>query len=287
MTPETNTQRIFTIIMLFVGMIAVFSTINDFATYIINKAEMKALEHFDDDEIYDHRAKYALRIFLSVLCILVCLMVGTVFFIYNEEWDFVQSLYFSVVTTVSVGYGDRELSKQSSRMFLIFYIIISVIVVAGAIGNFGSIKMEMAFEERKLAMLKKEFDMDALMQMDANGDGVDEIEFLTAMLVQMHGLDKDKDIKPWLKRFRELDADGSGRLDMKDLQLFARQQKLALKNKLRRFSNRDLVSFCSDLSDDEDPEGDVEGRQHNGNNGNSGGERGDVEMRMPDHTSSS
>ena len=56
------------------------------------------------------------------------------------------------------------------RVFLIFYIITSVIVVAGAIGNFGSVKMEMAFEKRKIDMLKREFDMDALMEMDANGE---------------------------------------------------------------------------------------------------------------------
>ena len=29
----------------------------------------------------------------------------------------------------------------------------------------------------------------------------------------MHGLSKERDIDPWLKRFVELDADGSGRLD--------------------------------------------------------------------------
>ena len=43
--------------------------------------------------------------------------------------------------------------------------------------------------------------------------GVDRVEFLTAMLVQMTDLDKEKDIDPWLKRFDELDADGSGTLD--------------------------------------------------------------------------
>lgn len=43
--------------------------------------------------------------------------------------------------------------------------------------------------------------------------GVDRVEFLTAMLVQMNELDKEKDIDPWLKRFDELDADGSGALD--------------------------------------------------------------------------
>lgn len=85
--------------MLFVGMIAVFSTINEFATYIITTAERKAMARLDD-EVHG-RAKYAYRVVLSLSSILICLAVGTIFFIYNEEWDFVTSLYFAVVTTVS------------------------------------------------------------------------------------------------------------------------------------------------------------------------------------------
>ena len=42
--------------------------------------------------------------------------------------------------------------------------------MAGAIGNFGSVKMEMAFEKRKHEMLAKELDLDAILQMDQNGE---------------------------------------------------------------------------------------------------------------------
>jgi hypothetical protein len=46
-----------------------------------------------------------------------------------------------------------------------------VIIVAGAIGNFGSVKMEMAFERRRVAMLTKELlDMATILDMDANGE---------------------------------------------------------------------------------------------------------------------
>ena len=55
-------------------------------------------------------------------------------------------------------------------VFLIFYISVSVIVVAGAIGNFGSVKMEIAFENRKIALLKKELDMRTIMEMDEDGE---------------------------------------------------------------------------------------------------------------------
>jgi hypothetical protein len=86
--------------MLFVGMITVFSTINDFATYMIAAAERKTLEKLDDESL-GGRAKYAYRIIFSVSSILICLAVGTIFMMHNEGWDFMQSLYFAVVTTVS------------------------------------------------------------------------------------------------------------------------------------------------------------------------------------------
>ena len=74
-----------------------------------------------------------------------------------------------------------------------------MIVVASAIGNFGAVQIEIANEKRKLAMLSKELDLDAIIAMDVDGGGVDRVEFLTAMLVQMNGLSKEKDIDPWLK----------------------------------------------------------------------------------------
>ena len=34
---------------------------------------------------------------------------------------------------------------------------------------------------------------------DVDGGGVDMVEFLTYMLVQINGLSKEKDIDPWIK----------------------------------------------------------------------------------------
>lgn len=43
----------------------------------------------------------------------------------------------------------------------------------------------------------------------------------------MKGLDQSKDIDPWLKRFRELDADGSGALDEDVSPLYFRRATLS------------------------------------------------------------
>ena len=68
-----------------------------------------------------------------------------------------------------------------------------------ALGNIGAIKLTIRQEKKKFDMLHRELDLKSIIAMDDDGDGVDRIEFLTAMLIQMNGLSKEDDIDPWLK----------------------------------------------------------------------------------------
>lgn len=54
-----------------------------------------------------------------------------------------------------MGYGDLTIEKESSRIFSIFYIIISVVIVAGALGNIGAVQVAIAVEKKRNAMLTK------------------------------------------------------------------------------------------------------------------------------------
>jgi hypothetical protein len=90
-----------------------------------------------------------------------------------------------------------KLKNESSLIFCIFYIIFAVILMTSSLGNFAAVKAEIEMEKHKIAMLNKELDIEALTAMDVDGNGVDEIEFVTEMLVQVCGLDMEKDIMPW------------------------------------------------------------------------------------------
>ena len=77
----------------------IFTIINDFARSILDYAEKKALENLDDDPT-DLKEPHGWKIALSFFMIILCVLVGTLFFQYNENWTFIRALYWSFITTL-------------------------------------------------------------------------------------------------------------------------------------------------------------------------------------------
>jgi len=51
---------------------------------------------------------------------------GTVFYWRVEHWTLIESLYFSVVTLTTVGYGDLSPTTDLARLFTVVYILVGV-----------------------------------------------------------------------------------------------------------------------------------------------------------------
>ena len=56
----------------------------------------------------------------------VVLGVGTVAYHYLEGWSWVDSLYFSVITLTTIGYGDFSPQTSAGKLFTIVYILIGL-----------------------------------------------------------------------------------------------------------------------------------------------------------------
>lgn len=224
----TDRARVFTIFIILVGLVYIFSIINEFAIYVLELAQKKSNEiarKNPGDELEMDEHKYTKQYCASIGTVFLVVFLGSIFFWRNEEkWSYVGALYWCVCTTTTVGYGDMVMEHDSSRLFLIFYIPISVCVVAASLGKYSAIEMEKAAEERRLVHLTRKLDFNLIRSMDTDGDGVDKLEFLIAMLVQNEICDKERDIDPWLKRFEELDVDNSGKLDEMDIRLMEEQE---------------------------------------------------------------
>lgn len=65
--------------------------------------------------------------FLSTLStLLILLATGTTFYHYQEGWSVLDSLYFTVVTIATVGYGDLHPTKDLSKIFTMLLIFMGV-----------------------------------------------------------------------------------------------------------------------------------------------------------------
>ena len=70
--------------------------------------------------------------FRATLVLLVGLLVaGTLVYPLLEGWSFVDSLYFSVVTLATVGYGDLSPATPAGKLFTMAYIMVGIGLLAG------------------------------------------------------------------------------------------------------------------------------------------------------------
>lgn len=65
---------------------------------------------------------------ITILAIIV-LATGTIFYHYQEDWTWVDSFYFSVITLTSVGYGDLTPTTDTSKIFTSFYVLSGIGII--------------------------------------------------------------------------------------------------------------------------------------------------------------
>jgi voltage-gated potassium channel len=74
---------------------------------------------------------------------------GTIVFHLIEGLRWLDSLYFTVITLTTVGYGDISPQTDGGKMFAIFYIIVGLGIMAALIGVVADIIITTAKEERE------------------------------------------------------------------------------------------------------------------------------------------
>jgi len=64
-----------------------------------------------------------------LLLTFVVLIVGMLGYRYFEGWTYLDSLYFSIITLTTVGYGDFSPQTDGGKVFTILYIIVGVGII--------------------------------------------------------------------------------------------------------------------------------------------------------------
>lgn len=73
------------------------------------------------------RARFIVLLALSVLAI------GAMFYHHFESLRWLDAIYFSVITLVTVGYGDITPKTDIGKVFTIFYVLIGIGIVGASV----------------------------------------------------------------------------------------------------------------------------------------------------------
>lgn len=98
--------------------------------------------------------------------VLVVLTVGTLVFNYLEHWGLVDSLYFSVVTLATVGYGDLTPTTDTAKLFSILYIFVGVGILGVFISTISHASMQRTLERQEKYANRKVADRDKKLEQD-------------------------------------------------------------------------------------------------------------------------
>ncbi len=87
--------------------------------------------------------------------LIIILLVGTIFYRLEEGWSWLDSLYFSVITLSTVGYGDFSPTTTASKLFTMAYIFLGISIFVSFATMLVKERQEMRQERVKKKQQKK------------------------------------------------------------------------------------------------------------------------------------
>jgi len=215
--PKTELGRVGMIISVLVGVSIVVYAISMLATRMSHVAEsrLKRSQGKGQKGEDDLLQAYKDDLKMAIMLLIFCLTTGMLFVHFVEGFGFLDALYWAVISSSAVGFGDLPLGT-SSRAFCIFYLPIAVATCGATAAALVSLVQQSENVKRVRAFVARGVTPEMIAEVDKDGNGsVDRFEFVTYLLVGQGKLNGD-DISHALALFDSLDKDGSGTLDTKD-----------------------------------------------------------------------
>lgn len=117
------------------------------------------------------RMRIRLKVGLALGVVLWCIGLGSLVLYFQENLDWVDSVYLSVMSVTTVGYGDRAFKTLPGRLFASIWLLFSTLAVARAFLYLAEARIDKRHRRITNWVLQREITIDDLLAADINNNG--------------------------------------------------------------------------------------------------------------------
>ncbi|KAE8727567.1 Two-pore potassium channel 5 [Hibiscus syriacus] len=229
-TPLTPATKIFACVFVLVGFGFIDILLSGAVSYVLDLQEnmiltgihMKKLQQRFSARNYivdvdKGRMRIRLKVGLALGVVVFCIGIGTLMLYFVEGLDWIDSVYLSVMSVTTVGYGDRAFKTLTGRLFSGVWLLISTLAVARAFLYLAEARVDKRHRRIAKWVLHREVTIEDLLAAGINNNGfISKSEYVIYKLKEM-GKIGEKDILQICDQFSKLDPNNSGKITLPDL----------------------------------------------------------------------
>ncbi|KAJ3683916.1 hypothetical protein LUZ60_014143 [Juncus effusus] len=219
-TPATGFTKAFSCVFVLVGFGLIDVLLSGAVSYMLDLQEAAILAGARGGILVDAqkgRMRIRMKVGLAVGVVILCIGAGAVALYWIENLDWLDSLYLSVMSVTTVGYGDRAFRTVSGRAFASVWLLVSTLAVARAFLFLAEARIDRRHRRLAKWILHRDITVDDLLAADLNHTGfVSKSEFIIYKLKEM-GKIEDKDIFLICNQFDKLDVNNRGKITLPTL----------------------------------------------------------------------
>ncbi|KAK9139062.1 hypothetical protein Scep_008743 [Stephania cephalantha] len=180
--PTTPATKVFACVFVLVGFGFIDILLSGVVNYVLDLQENMILtsvnqvgiNHKAKNYIYDAekgRMRIRMKVGLALGVVILCIGTGTMILYFVEKLDWVDSVYLSVMSVTTVGYGDRAFKTMAGRLFAAAWLLVSTLAVARAFLYLAEARIDKRHRRITNWVLHREITVEDLLAADVNNNG--------------------------------------------------------------------------------------------------------------------
>jgi len=181
--------------------------------------------------MYNNNTTPLVRTLVPSFCVLVVVLSAGMLLIYCDDnsLGFIPCLYFAVITSTTIGYGDYSPSTDGGKAAGIVFLLVGVTAVTNVLSTIAGAIIDAKQKAAMEKVLAKKITLEDFRKFDVDGDGrIEKTEFVVRKLLLM-GLIHAQDIQRVEEEFDHMDVDGSGEITFEDLAVHIKKKAVSKK----------------------------------------------------------